>query len=368
MTFLRHLDLRQFRSHERLTLELDTAPVAIHGPNGAGKTNILEAISLLAPGRGLRGARADEIARRQGAIGWAIEARIERQGTRFLVETSCDLRAGGRRSTVLDGEAATQAALGAVVRGFWLTPAMDRLWIEGAAERRRFLDRLTLAFEPEHGPNSLGYEKAMRERNRLLKDGVNDPAWFGALERQMAEFAIEILRARARCVTRLSEAQARAKTLFPLAKIAIVDPEESTAPNTDFFADPQALQEVWKKTRSRDLAAGRTLIGPHRHDLSAIYAVKECAAAQCSTGEQKALLISLVLAAARALRQETGAPPLLLLDEVAAHLDQERRAALYDEICALEVQAWMTGTGAELFDALGTRARSIALDSQGRLS
>ncbi|MEO1613468.1 MAG: DNA replication and repair protein RecF, partial [Pseudomonadota bacterium] len=274
---------------------------------------------------------------------------------------------GQRRSVEIDGKAATQTALGALAPMVWLTPAMDRLWMEGAAERRRFLDRIALSFEPGHADRSLAYEKAMRERNRLLKDGVRDDAWLTALEAQMAKAGAGIARARAEAIARLTAAQDAAESVFPKAEIGIDGVTEQRF--TSIAGDPRyeedaaeaALVETWARGRGADFAAGRTLEGPHRSDLTAVFAAKGVEARLCSTGEQKALLISLVLANARALAAEGGGPPVILLDEVAAHLDEDRRAALYDEICALGAQAWMTGTGPELFTALGDRGTLVAI-------
>ena len=368
---IRALKAAEFRSHRLARLTLDGRPVALFGPNGAGKTNLLEAVSLLSPGRGLRGAKAEEFARRGGAGGWRIRAALDTpEGAREVV-----IGAGpeGRRSVEIDGKAASQTALGAVAPLLWLTPAMDRLWIEGAEGRRRFLDRATLSFDPAHAERSLAYEKAMRERNRLLKEETGEPAWLSALEARMAGAGAAIARARASCAARLAEAQRDAKTLFPKAEIAIFDGMEqriaaaADAIETTVGADAyppeyeQALRETLRSRRGADAAAGRALSGPHRADLEAVYAEKGAPARLCSTGEQKALLVSLVLANARALSAERGAPPLLLLDEVAAHLDAERRAALFDELCALGAQAWLTGVGPEPFAALGGRAQRVAV-------
>lgn len=337
---LRELTLLQFRSHRRSHLELDGRPVAIYGPNGVGKTNILEAISLLSPGRGLRRAGAEELMRREEAVGWKLRATL---GDGQEIETSA--LPGGTREVLIDGKSAPQVALGRILRVVWLVPSMDRLWIEGAEGRRRFLDRLTLSFQPGHAESVLAYEKAMRERNRLLKDMVRDASWYHALELQMAEAAQVIRANRAMALSRLAEAQADAETAFPAAELTLVQD------------GPDDLATALAEGRGRDMQAGRTLQGPHRADLEARYAAKDQIAAQCSTGEQKALLISLILANARALKAETGEAPIVLLDEVAAHLDANRRAALYDEICALGVQAFMTGTEANLFDSLGPRAQ-----------
>ncbi len=363
------LRLGQFRSYAAAGLETGGASVALYGANGAGKTNLLEAVSLLTPGRGLRRAPVGSLARRP-ARAWRIRAEIAGvEGPAELVTGGED----GRRTGEIDEKAAPQSRLGALMRVVWLTPAMDRLWTEGAGERRRFLDRLTLGFVPEHGEASLAYEKAMRERNRLLRDGPADPAWLDGLEAQMARAGARIARARAETVAALSAAQTGAETAFPAADLALDGGLEAA------FAEAlaggaagdglhaleirEAAEFATRLARGRpaDSAAGRTLAGPHLSDLGAVYAAKGMPAAACSTGEQKALLISLVLASARAMAM-AGALPVLLLDEVAAHLDAGRRAALYAEIAALGAQAWMTGTGPELFDALAPGALRVAVE------
>lgn len=343
------LTLSQFRSHRRLDLALDGRPVAIFGANGAGKTSILEAVSLLSPGRGLRRAAPEDLARRGAGLGWKIRAVLG--GHDHEIETSA--MPGSAREVAIDGKAAPQVRLARLLRQVWLVPSMDRLWIEAPEGRRRFLDRLTLSLFPDHAEAVLAYERAMRERNRLLKDMVRDPAWYGALEARMAEAAAAISAARAAALARIAAAQAAADTAFPAAQLALTE------------TGPDDLAAALAEGRSADMAAGRTLEGPHRADLTAIYAAKDIPAAQASTGEQKALLISLVLANARAIAEDSGEPPVLLLDEVAAHLDADRRAALYDAICRLGAQAFLTGTGAELFDSLGSRAEHLEVSEAG---
>lgn len=357
MTSVVELTLSHLRSHQRTKLETDARPIAIFGPNGAGKTNILEAVSLLSPGRGLRRSGAEELIRRPEDLGWKVSATVRSGSSLHEIETTAE--PGQSRTVKIDGKTAPQIALGQIARVVWLIPAMDRLWIEGADGRRRFLDRIALSFQPSHAQAVLTYEKAMRERNRLLKDMVRDAHWYSALEQQMASSAEEISATRAMAIARIQQAQEAAETAFPAAELGIVHP------NQELPTTSEGLTHALAENRPADLRAGRTLIGPHRVDLSAHYAEKGIAAAQCSTGEQKALLISLVLSNARALREDTGLPPLILLDEVAAHLDAGRRAALYDEICALGAQAWMTGTGQELFEELGDRAQHFDVQDDG---
>jgi DNA replication and repair protein RecF len=348
---LTRLTLSHFRSYRHAVVEADGRPVAIHGPNGAGKTSLLEAVSMFSPGRGMRRAGAEDLIRRPETLGWKLTAIIQSLHQVHELETTAE--PGAARSVRIDGKATAQAALGRVARVLWLVPSMDRLWIEGAEGRRRFLDRMTLSFNPAHAEASLAYEKAMRERNRLLKDMVRDDHWYVALEGQMAEAGAQITANRQAALDLLKAATGGAATAFPAPDLALRHAEG------DLPGEAEALRAALADGRRRDLHAGRTLIGPHRIDLEAHWAEKGIAAKDASTGEQKALLISLILANARALADDFGAPPILLLDEVAAHLDADRRAALYDEVCALGAQAWMTGTGAELFAELDNRAQHL---------
>ena len=320
--------------------------MAVFGPNGAGKTNLIEAVSLLSPGRGLRGASSEELARLPDAVGWKVSATV---GGHEVATWS----QGAGRSVEIDGKPASQTALGAVARVLWLTPAMDRLWVEAAGERRRFLDRVALSLIPEHGEAAIGYDRGLRERNRLIRDGVRDPAWFDAVEAQMARFGARLAANRAAALARLAGPPVGD---FPAADLTL----ESEGPR-----DEEGLRAALRAGRGRDVAAGRTLVGPHRDDLGAVYAAKGVAARLCSTGEQKALLVSVVLANARAVAAGFGAPPLLLLDEVGAHLDDDRRQGLYDAVLGLGAQAWMTGTGPELFAGLGERVQRLRVSEAG---
>ncbi len=357
MLAVRSLRLSHFRSYQSLDITPDTRPVVLFGANGAGKTNLLEAVSMLSPGRGMRRAKTQDIARTPEALGWKIWAELHSLGQTHQIVTSSE---GGARTVHIDEKVTPQLALGRIARLVWLVPVMDRLWVEGAADRRGFLDRLTMSFEPRHAEAVLGYEKAMRERNRLLKDRVQEPSWYAALETQMARFGAEINTNRDFAVDRLTAAQTDTSTSFPVADLEIEHSSQAVS------ADD--LELAFAEDRIRDMDAGRTLSGPHRADLRAVYAAKEMEARLCSTGEQKALLVSLILANARALAQDFGAPPILLLDEVAAHLDADRRAALYDEICELGAQAWMSGTGPELFEAFGDRAMMIEVSERNGAS
>lgn len=339
---VRRLGALRFRSYLRADLAFDGRPVALHGPNGAGKTNLIEAISLLSPGRGLRGAASEELANTRAPGGWRVTAEIEGLDGAHEVAT---WGLGGGRSVEIDAKPAPQAALGGVLRVLWLTPAMDRLWMEAASERRRFLDRATLSLAPGHAEAASAYERGLRDRGRLLREGSRDRAWYEALEAGMAEAGAALIANRRATLARLAEAPPAPG--FPAAELTLA----REGPET-----PSELAAVWRDDRPRDFAAGRTLIGPHRDDLAATYADKGVPARLASTGEQKAMLISVTLANAFAVAGLVGAAPVLLLDEVAAHLDADRRAALYDALTTLGTQAFLTGTGAELFDTLGDRA------------
>ena len=351
------LRLAQFRSWREARLDPPQgASVALIGPNGAGKTNLLEALSLLAPGRGLRGASPEEFARRPERAGWAVEAlwrAPETEGAQAELRVGVDSE--GRRVARLDGKEVGRSGLGAAARLVWLTPAQDRIFLESPGDRRRFWDRLTLAFSPEHGEKAAAYERAMRERNRLLASECPDARWLGALEAEMAEAGLALAAARQEALRRLSAAES--SSAFPTARLRLLGwPEEPLAAGES----PEALAEDFRRRlhegRPRDAAARRALSGPHRADLETIYVEKETPAALCSTGEQKALLVGIVLAHARALADLDDAPPVLLLDEISAHFDETRRAALFQAVAALGAQAWMTGAEARLFDDLAPGA------------
>jgi DNA replication and repair protein RecF len=342
------LKLTNFRSYGFGEIAVSGASVVLAGPNGAGKTNVLDAISLLSPGRGLRGAKLAEHTRKGPVASqetlWAVAATVARGETEYDIGTGLT-EASASRQVRLNGAAAQSSAdLGDIVQLIWLTPAMDRLFIESAGGRRRFLDRLVLGFDAGHARAATRYETAMRERARLLKYGPRDPAWLEGLENEMAEAGIAIAQARAVTVEKLSGALAeRQGGAFPAASLALSDEIHlSSADN---------LRAAFAAGRIRDAEAGRTLAGPHTTDLNVRHTAKRADARDCSTGEQKALLISIMLADARELsRAREGLAPILLLDEIAAHLDSVRRAALFEEIHSLAAQAWMTGTDLSLFD------------------
>jgi DNA replication and repair protein RecF len=363
---IQSLTLTDFRSYAAASLDVSGGSVFLFGPNGAGKTNVLEAVSWLAPGRGLRGAPALEAGRRMpgetGGRAWAVAAAVQLPADGAGAEprrigTGLD-GPGGRRIVRIDGEPAQPGRLSEFLRLVWLTPAHDRLFIEGASERRRFLDRLVFADDPGHAREVNAYERSLRERMRLLTgDGAADPAWLDALEAQAAEAGTQMAFARARTVAALTdEIGRRSDRPFPLARLDLTGPfEQAALLGEPFLAVQDSLRLGLARSRPRDTAAGRALTGPHRTDLAVTHVDKDRPAAECSTGEQKAMLLNIVLAqAARLARDPAAPPPVLLLDEVAAHLDRARRAGLYGELQELGLQAFLTGVERPLFDGLDT--------------
>jgi len=342
---LTRLTLRDFRNHRATRLDSMARFNVLVGENGAGKTNVLEAISLLAPGRGLRRAQPAEMAARDGDGSFAVAAEME--AGEIVLGTHTQPQAPGRRLVRINGAEGPATRLAEWLSLTWLTPAMDRLFAESAGNRRRFLDRLVLARLPGHARTSTRYETALRERNRLLAEPFEpDPAWLDALEAQMAETGAAIGQARAALVDDLGAVLATVPEQ-PFARPALTYAHE-VAPDED------ALRRAWREGRRRDRAAGRTLAGPHRDDLAVRLAAKDAPAADCSTGEQKAMLIAIVLAHAQLTAGER--PRLLLLDEIAAHLDPLRRAALYERLAASGAQVWMTGTEAAPFAEIAGEA------------
>jgi DNA replication and repair protein RecF len=371
-TALTRLVLTDFRSYERAELAMRGAPVFLVGPNGAGKTNFLEAVSLLTPGRGLRGASLAEVGRRlpgeARGRAWAVAATVMADGEEVRLGTGVEAAGAARRTVRLEGESVPPGRLAEHLRQVWLTPAQDRLFLEGAGERRRFFDRLVFAAEPRHAAHAQAYDKALRERLRLLTEGPADPAWLDALEARMAEAGALMAQARARTLVALqAEIDSRGDRPFPQARLALAGEwEQQAAANDETGAGVADLEgrlaEALKAARERDAAAGRSLTGPHRGDLAVVHLERDRPAAECSTGEQKALVLNLVLAQAARLARAEAPGPILLLDEVAAHLDARRRAALFDEIEALGLQAFLTGTDEHLFETLAGRAQGVRVD------
>lgn len=356
MASFTQLRLTDFRSYDRLDLDLMPGPVVLFGANGAGKTNLMEAVSLLSPGRGLRGAGIDALARVDEGVtapAWGITATLSDE-TILSVGQVPD--APRRRVVRINRTNATAAQLAEQLTVQWLTPAQDRLFTGPEGDRRKFLDRLALAFDASHGVTALRYEKARAERNRLLSDGVSDASWYDALETDMAQCGARIARARVDTVERLREAIAeRDATAFPQAGITVTGTIEDRLQAGTYLDDAESdFRDLLAETRPLDRRAGRSLTGPHRSAVAVTHQAKAMPAALCSTGEQKALLIGLILAHARA---QVTRSPILLLDEVAAHLDAVRRKALSEELTDLGLQVFMTGTDRSLFDDFGDRAQ-----------
>lgn len=348
MPAVTRLTLTDFRSYPVLSIAPRAGAIVITGENGAGKTNILEAISLLGPGRGLRGTALSDAARSGGQGGWSIAATLLTDGGAVELGTGTTPAAPERRLVRINGAAASAAKLGEWLALVWLTPAMDRLFADTPGARRRFLDRLVLALHPAHGRESVRYEAAMRARTRLLTaDTPADPAWLAALETAMAEHGGAIAAARAETVAALT-GQLAAAPEGPFARPLLA--LEGNDPGAAFAA-------ALARNRRRDAAAGRALLGPHRADLLVVHAAKGEAASRGSSGEQKALLIAIVLAHAALVAARTGQAPLLLLDEIAAHLDAARRAALFAQLAMTGSQVWMTGTDPALFASAGDAMR-----------
>ena len=380
MSNLKSLTLTDFRSYAAATLLIAAGPVVLHGPNGAGKTNLLEALSLFTPGRGLRGATAQEMGRREPgeAVGraWAVALTLEGgDGDEIRLGTGVQSAGAARRLVRIDGETAQPGRLLDHLRPVWATPEQDRLFSDARAARLKFFDRLVFAADPGHAAAVAGYEKALRERLRLLTDGLEgraaDPLWLDALELRLGETGARAARARAGALATLQgEIDARGDRPFPQADLGLTgEAEAMAASGAEEAAVAAAIREGMVRFRARDGAAGRSLFGPHRSDLTALHREKNRPAAEGSSGEQKALVLNLILAQVTRLKAAAGngagATPLLLLDEAPAHLDARRRGALFDEIVALELQAFLTGTEAALFDDLAGRARFVRVAEGG---
>lgn len=359
---INRLALTHFRSYRAASVSVQADMVALVGANGAGKTNCLEAISFFAPGRGLRRATLEDVADNQGDGSWAISAEIE--GALGLatfgtgIEPPRNDAAIVRRCRIDREPVGSAAAFGDHIRMVWLTPAMDGLFMGAASERRRFFDRLVLAIDSEHSSRVSALDRSLRSRNRLLEDRNFDAHWCDAIERETAELAVAVAAQRGQTLQRLSAMLAArgSASAFPSALIALDGWMENALLTATATAVEDRYREMLRDSRAKDAAAGRTLNGPHLTDLMVIYAPKNMPARDASTGEQKALLIGLVLAHATLVAEMTGITPLLLLDDIVAHLDPNRRAALFDELAALGAQVWMTGADPVAFTDIGARA------------
>lgn len=365
--YISRLRLSAFRNYQSAALDLDARHVVLVGPNGAGKTNLLEAISLLSPGRGLRRAAFEEVAALGSDGAWAVAATVESDDGPADIGTGAGEREGPRRVRINGANARTVEEMSAYLRVLWLTPAMDGLFTGPAADRRRFLDRLVTTLIPDHSAAVSAYEKSMRHRNRLL-DEDRDPRWIAAVETEMAAEASAMHFARADSLAHLQALidESLGDENFPAAHLALTPLFEDGHEPVSSSALEAELRERWAANRGLDRAAGRTTFGPHRLDFEVVHAQKSMPAALGSTGEQKALLIGLILAHARLVARMTGITPFLLLDEIAAHLDPNRRAALFGALDGLGTQCFLTGTDTVLFEALGGKAQTVSV-RDGRL-
>nr|CAD6428186.1 DNA replication and repair protein RecF [Rhizobium sp. Q54] len=362
--FLSRLKLTDFRNYPEAVLMLDGRHVVLTGDNGAGKTNLLEAVSFLSPGRGLRRAVLSEVSRVGGTGGFSVFAEVEGMEGEVSLGTGIDGDSDSlsRRLRINGTPARSTEELSDHLSVLWLTPAMDGLFTGPSADRRRFLDRLVLSIDPGHGRRASDFERAMRSRNRLLSEGRYDPAWVSAVEAQMAGLGISMAAARREMLGLLRHlASVSQQEPFPTPVLALEGflDEAGDMPAAEL---EERYLDMLREGRGRDAAAGRTLEGPHRSDLLVRHREKDMDAGRCSTGEQKALLIGLILAHARLTANMTGFAPVLLLDEIAAHLDEGRRIALFDLVHELGGQAFMTGTDDAMFSPLGERAQFLEVD------
>lgn len=357
------LKLTAFRNYVSADIHFEPRPVVLTGDNGAGKTNLLEAVSFLSPGRGLRRARLADVGHRPGDGTWAVSATLTGPGGEIGIGTGVALTPAGpdqqRSIRINRAPAPSSRALLDHIRVVWLTPAMDGLFTGPASERRRFLDRLVLAIDPRHGERVNAYERALRSRNKLLEEGRNEPMWLDAIELQLAELGVALAAARRECVALLRAAisEGQGSGAFPSAVLAMIGAVEEGLENATAVEIEDAVRHALATARPADRAAGRTLAGPHLSDLAVVHGATGRPAADCSTGEQKALLIGLVLAHARLVARLTSEVPVILLDEVAAHLDEKRRNALFELLLDLGAQAFLTGTDVAPFSALRESAQ-----------
>lgn len=366
------LKLTNFRNYSSLDLTLDSRPVCLHGPNGAGKTNLVEAVSFLGPGRGLRAVGADAVRRRTEdgpAQVWAVHAEAMTRNGPVTLATGSDPADPARRRTRLEGAAATQTELARLFPLLWLTPREDRLWAGARADRMRFFDRLVLAGDPAHARSAIRYDKALRERQRLL-DGIKEgrrpaPAWLDALEREIVASGVAMATARLDALVRLqTEIDERPETAFPKADLALEGAlEAELTGGVPAGAVEDGFLATLETARPRDAAAGRALTGPHRTELAARHREKDQPASDCSTGEQKALVLGLALAQGAALARIRGAAPVLILDEACAHLDAARREGLAAAILEMGAQAWLTGVEKQLFSSFGADASHVGVEA-----
>lgn len=364
--YVSRLQLQSFRNYSNLSLQLNSSPVVLYGHNGSGKTNILEAISLLSPGKGFRKIKlndADMISEGRGLFPWSLSALINKGTEELLVGTGRLSLADSKRITKIDGDVVkNQSELTSIFSVMWLTPHMDGLFMGSSADRRKFLDRLVYNFDPEHASRIFSYEYTVRERAKILQQN-NDTAWLSVLENKMAERAVSIAAARLDTIEHIQSVINEFKTVFPKAIIGVNGAVEEIMRKTPALQAEEILRKQLFEARAYDAKSGRTSVGVHRSDFVVFHAGKNIHAASCSTGEQKALLLSIILAEARAKSIWKGGVPVLLLDEVVAHLDEVRRISLFEEIFSMQAQVWMTGTDIELFKEIQGKAQFFSVNN-----
>ena len=344
------LKISNFRSYKILELSFDSNPTVIYGKNGVGKTNLLEAISLLYPGKGIRRSSFHDMINLSNNISWKVEALAHRNNNLFEIETSSD---GNGRVVRIDGKKVPQNNLSSSLKILWFLPPMDRIWMETSKDRRKFLDRMVFSLDINHAKRCTQYEKLLRDRNRLLKDHVEDSSWYLAIEKEMAILGFEIDNCRRDFIEKLNTVLIEKNNYFPLIKLNLKD-------------DPIESEEVFLKNlmnqRGQDLVTGRTNFGPHTDDLQGFYLEKEIDTKYSSTGEQKLSIISIILSNAKLIKEQHKVSPIMLLDEITAHLDEVRKENLFSELLSLESQFFISGTEGSLFNSLSTKAKFLELD------
>ena len=358
------LSLSHFRNYHDARIEISSKPVVITGSNGSGKTTILEAVSLLAPGRGLRRAKLSDIGNVRSQQPWAVAAKAAGQHGEVQIGTGLDPEQEDRRIVKIDGKLVRgQGELSNHLVMFWLTPQLEQLFQEGTSAERKFMDRLVYGFDPSHATRMNAYEQAMRDRNRLLQEHRRDNHWLDALEQTMAEHAASIAASRLEALAEINHAMTLATHSFPRSHLAVTGwLEDQLMRGEPAVMAEEGFRRALAENRAVDAAAGRALLGVHRSEFQVLHLGKQMPAAQCSTGEQKAVMLSIVLAQTRSIMRLKGQVPILLLDEMIAHLDATRRLELFEEICQTQAQVWMTGTDADLFADLGNKAQAFRIE------
>ena len=344
------LKISNFRSYKTLELSFDSNPTVIYGKNGVGKTNLLEAISLLYPGKGIRRSSFHDMINLSNNISWKVEALAHRNNNLFEIETSSD---GNGRVVRIDGKKVPQNNLSSSLKILWFLPPMDRIWMETSKDRRKFLDRMVFSLDINHAKRCTQYEKLLRDRNRLLKDRVADSSWYLAIEKEMAILGFEIDNCRRDFVEKLNTVLTEKNNYFPVIRLYLKD---------EPIENNEVLFENLINQRRQDLVSGRTNCGPHTNDLQGFYLEKEIDTKYCSTGEQKLSIISIILSNAKLIKEQQNISPILLLDEITAHLDEVRKENLFSELLSLESQFFISGTEGSLFNSLSTKAKFLELD------